>query len=224
MPAKIYIDTERLIELHKLGLSNSKIAKVFGVSYPTISKNLESLGLVSNATPVEQEVRGGKYRCLKCGNLLPIESYELNASGKSWRRTCKKCKNVQTVLRRFSTKESYISRKVAKLKAIAKKKDIPFNLDAEYLNWLYDKQNAKCFYTDEQLIIYKYLETPSADAAPSIDKLIPEKGYVKGNVVWCLTRVNRIKNNISLEEMQKWTPDWYKRIDNFLEGEYNRGK
>lgn len=42
----------------------------------------------------------------------------------------------------------------------------------------------------------------SQTASPSLDKLIPEKGYVKGNV-WVISHLaNRIKNNATLEELE----------------------
>ena len=37
----------------------------------------------------------------------------------------------------------------------------------------------------------------------SIDRIIPEKGYVKGNVVIVSWRANRLKNNATLEELEK---------------------
>lgn len=214
MPSKIEIDKDKLTKLHSQGLSNSQIAKIFGVSYPTISKNLETIGLTSNKVFVQQEVVGGLYKCLKCNIFYTKDSYALNANGKSWRRTCKMCNNQQTVLRRYSTQEQRIRHKVNRLRAYSMEKNISFDIDYEYLLDLIEKQEYKCFYTDEPLVFYGYKETPSRSVAPSIDKVIPQKGYVKGNVVWCLERINRIKQDMTLEEMKEWTPEWYRRIKN----------
>lgn len=41
------------------------------------------------------------------------------------------------------------------------------------------------------------------DFSPSIDKIIPEKGYVPGNVAIISWRANRIKNNGTADEHQK---------------------
>ena len=38
------------------------------------------------------------------------------------------------------------------------------------------------------------------DNSPSIDRLVPELGYVKGNIHIMSWRANRIKNNGSLED------------------------
>ena len=41
------------------------------------------------------------------------------------------------------------------------------------------------------------------DGSPSLDRLSPERGYVKGNI-WVIShRANRIKNDSSLEEIKK---------------------
>lgn len=39
------------------------------------------------------------------------------------------------------------------------------------------------------------------DNSPSIDKIIPEKGYVCGNIVVVSWRANRIKNDAKIEEL-----------------------
>lgn len=42
---------------------------------------------------------------------------------------------------------------------------------------------------------------PNEDS-PSIDKVIPELGYVRGNVWVISNKANRIKNNATLEELK----------------------
>ena len=45
------------------------------------------------------------------------------------------------------------------------------------------------------------------DNSPSIDRLIPELGYVKGNIAVISWRANRIKNNATIDEIKK-VYDW----------------
>lgn len=40
------------------------------------------------------------------------------------------------------------------------------------------------------------------DGSPTLDRIVPEKGYVKGNVAVISHKANRIKNNGSLEELE----------------------
>lgn len=40
-----------------------------------------------------------------------------------------------------------------------------------------------------------------ADNSPSLDRIIPELGYVKGNVLVVSNKANRIKNNATVDEL-----------------------
>ena len=40
-------------------------------------------------------------------------------------------------------------------------------------------------------------------SSPSLDRIIPSKGYKKGNVVWISTRANAIKQDATPEEVMK---------------------
>lgn len=41
------------------------------------------------------------------------------------------------------------------------------------------------------------------DNTPSIDRIVPKDGYVKGNIRMISWRANRLKNDASLEELEK---------------------
>lgn len=41
------------------------------------------------------------------------------------------------------------------------------------------------------------------DASPELDRIVPSKGYVKGNVIVISRRANRIKNDATPEELRK---------------------
>lgn len=41
------------------------------------------------------------------------------------------------------------------------------------------------------------------DASPSLDRIVPEKGYVVGNIAVISNRANRIKSNASAEEIER---------------------
>ena len=47
------------------------------------------------------------------------------------------------------------------------------------------------------------------DTSPSLDRIKPELGYVKGNIEIISMRANRLKNNATVEELIKIT-DWMK--------------
>lgn len=152
--------------------------------------------------------------CITCSVEKPVEEYEFNKNKKTYRRMCKKCKNIQTMEARYNTTEAHLKRKLSRLKGRAKECGFEFDLTYKDLCDQLEKQDFKCFYTDMPLVFYKYKKIPARAVAPSIDKIDPSKGYTKDNIVWCLERINRIKQDLTLDEMEKWTPDWYKRIVN----------
>ena len=44
----------------------------------------------------------------------------------------------------------------------------------------------------------------TADNSPSFDKVLPERGYVKGNVQIISYKANRLKSNMSIEDFKKF--------------------
>lgn len=102
------------------------------------------------------------------------------------------------------------SGRIWQLRTRANKLWIKYNLDIEYILWLYEFQKWNCFYSDIKLLI-KAWWGKNKDSL-SFDKIIPELWYAKWNVVLCTTQVNTCKNDITLDEMEKWMPWWYKRV------------
>lgn len=51
----------------------------------------------------------------------------------------------------------------------------------------------------------------SADTSPTLDRIIPSLGYVRGNVIVISNKANRIKNDASIEELRR-VADFFDRI------------
>ena len=60
----------------------------------------------------------------------------------------------------------------------------------------------------------KWNDTPHLGDSPSLDRLDPSKGYVRGNLTWISERANTMKHNGSLEEVEK--------LYKWLKKEYNK--
>ena len=105
---------------------------------------------------------------------------------------------------------SGLKHRAARCHSAAKKQFIPFDIDGQYLLDIYNKQSGKCFYTDRNM------ETGFGNGANrdsiSVDRVIPSRGYVKGNVVLCCRKINAVKNDLSLEEIKNYMPSWFQRI------------
>lgn len=86
----------------------------------------------------------------------------------------------------------------------------------EYKLWLRAKQRAKerGIFFDlklEDIVIPKYCpilgielkKTNNRDTSPSLDRYIPELGYVPGNIAVISNRANQIKSNANLQELKR---------------------
>jgi hypothetical protein len=154
-------------------------------------------------------------KCKKCRDIKSINDFQISNRGldTEYRYAyCNNCRNQKVNLRLNNNIEGYlmeIYRKMTKRhknkKSLISKKDF---IDQYY------RQNGKCFYTDEIMICIRG-QGRNRDGL-SVDKIIPDKGYVINNVVFCTNKVNLCKNDLSLEEIKQWMPSWYLRIEKFL--------
>jgi len=80
----------------------------------------------------------------------------------------------------------------------AKAKNLPFNITEEYVKSITPKDMI-C----PALGIKMNTSVEDLDSKPSLDRLVLEKGYVKGKVIVVSFRVNRIKTDATPEELMK---------------------
>ena len=100
---------------------------------------------------------------------------------------------------RWTNKEGFHSLKVRNAlrnaKKRASKQGVLFDLDFEQVFNIFPKE-SKC----PVLGITMHWGGRRNDS-PSIDRIVPSKGYVADNVVWISFRANRLKSNASLDEL-----------------------
>ena len=73
----------------------------------------------------------------------------------------------------------------------AKDKNLPFDLDVDYLMGLWDGSHGTCEISGRKMDLEPSGKFAQVNPdAPSIDRKIPEKGYVKGNVRFVTYHVN----------------------------------
>lgn len=163
--------------------------------------------------------------CTKCGEEKPLEEFSRNKQGKYGRRAfCKECehkmqnsperlarrnelrklrrendeyrlaRNLKDTETRHNNEDSIKKALVRAAKARAKKKGIPFDITIE--DFILPE---KCPLLEIPLTIGY---GSSQENSYSLDKIIPDLGYVKGNVWVISNKANMIKNNASLEELK----------------------
>lgn len=139
-------------------------------------KRAENVKQGSSNEDFGKPIRTGK--CLYCGVELPKGRYKF----------C--CANHQVY---HSQERLPYNVKFSRWKATAKANKIPWELEIDDLDW-----PKMCPYLDIEL---NYLSDDKADNVASLDKIIPEKGYVKGNVQIISNLANRMKSSATAEQM-----------------------
>lgn len=86
-------------------------------------------------------------------------------------------------------------------KARAEKKGLPFDLDKEYVRSICTLQ---CPVFGTPFVWHGKALRPDS---PSLDRIEPNKGYVRGNVVVISVKANAIKSDATVEEIQT-VADW----------------
>jgi hypothetical protein len=141
-------------------------------------------------------------KCITCSKQKPIKDFYKHVGHSDGMSSfCKPCSNKKTrdsYRARRSTKEGHAKQIFDKRKRIAKYENIPFDITLEYmLSLMVDT----CPVLGIPLSWCKNSGKPTGDS-PSIDKIIPEKGYVEGNVAWVSYRANSIKSDANLSEIE----------------------
>ena len=85
-------------------------------------------------------------------------------------------------------------------------KVMEYSITEDYIKELLLKQEYKDYYTG--LVPENYEDY-------SLDRIDSNLGYIEGNVVITTTRVNVMKNDMSIEEFKKMISDLYNNITNF---------
>lgn len=99
--------------------------------------------------------------------------------------------------------ELRVARKYKNLYNSASRRNIEFTLTLTDVRQLLKQKY--CHFTGVPLLIPEGVaeNTPEFQNTLSIDRLDNEQGYVRGNVVACTYFINRLKGNMTLEQIQQ---------------------
>lgn len=216
MTNKFTID--QFLAAHKQGLTDRAMGKLFGVHHNTIAYHRRRHQLPPNGTTRQPLERLGKNkaRCSKCKKIKSLDQYISNRKGQKYEYKVSYCHNCRkAVLNRNLNRsiEKFLADRFNRLVIRCREKGYTCNITYSDLLKQYYKQAGKCFYTDIPLA-WGVGYGPRRDAL-SIDKIVPGLGYISGNVVLCTYKANTVKCDLTLDEIAKWLPSWYKRILKF---------
>lgn len=136
----------------------------------------------------------GQRLCRSCNTIKANEEFHPFKNGANGRYPhCKECR--KPVSARNWANFPLDKRLLSRAKSRAKKRNLPFNLTAEDI-----VIPALCPVLGVKLD--KSTDHTERDTSPSLDKIVPSLGYVKGNVRVISHRANMLKNNATVEEME----------------------
>ena len=173
-------------------------------------------------------------QCTKCGEEKKLTEFYANSKSKDGKRpNCKVCQNktkdkwekknkekIAAYVKEYRSREDVKARRLQhqkkwreknldwelwhKAKKRSEKSGVPFNIE---------RSDVIIPETCPVLGIPLFITKGTiGDNSPTIDKIIPEKGYVKGNIAVISARANRIKCDASLEEFEliyNWIKEQY---------------
>lgn len=69
---------------------------------------------------------------------------------------------------------------------------------------------AKCPVLDVALVLNRGRRGPR-DSSPTLDRIVPSLGYVRGNIIVVSWRANRLKSDATMDELERIV-DWYRAL------------
>jgi hypothetical protein len=98
----------------------------------------------------------------------------------------------QECYNKYQTDEFTPFRKfIIRAQVSAEKKGVPIDIDVEYIKLLYEQQNGLCKYTNWEIPL---CQDKNNYKRASLDRVIPESGYTRGNLAWTTIMANHAKN------------------------------
>lgn len=138
-----------------------------------------------------------KRECGKCKLMLPLTAYNKNPGhADGFNNVCRECAKNRWKETATDKRVLYL---LQRLRSKSKQISVPFNLEVSDII-----VPDTCPVLGIPLSFGKETnETGWRDNSPSVDRIVPSLGYVKGNIVVISYRANRIKNDATIDELEK---------------------
>ena len=152
----------------------------------------------------EEKIKGEKRINPKTG--IPYKKGDINAAGKIFSQFEKtKIRKDGTYYESWKTEEAYLKERINNIHRMAvirsKKRNIKYSVNEDYLRSIYPKDNL-CSILNTHM---KWGGQSDKSNSPSLDRIDPDKGYIKGNLMWISLKANRMKQNATDEELIKFS-------------------
>lgn len=141
--------------------------------------------------------------CSRCETPKKLSEFYFRKTRNVYYTCCKECFNKKTKKYYQDGYAKSLNHMMNSRVSNIRRKGVIFSKNLKnHLIELWDKQNNKCYYTGIEMVLHGYKE--NVRNSMTIDRIEPSKGYVEGNIVLCCSIVNKIKQDLSLEELLNW--------------------
>jgi hypothetical protein len=137
----------------------------------------------------------------ECGKVVPVASAKLNF-GRKKTCGCARGKAITAEGEWIPSTHHWFT-KASRIMSNAKRCGVPFGFEStvEFVLYLDSIAPKKCPVFGKPLIAG---EQKHHNFSPSVDRVIPEKGYVRGNIQVISYLANRMKNNATPKQLKQF--------------------
>ena len=150
--------------------------------------------------------------CTACKKKIKQKNFR-KIKRSNWIGFYPQCKSCENSLMKVKYSQNPIPQMLSNAKIRAKQKSVDFNITFEYLKKIFPQDNKCPVIGVDFQFGYKNLDKKNTDFAPSLDRIVPEKGYVEGNVIVVCNIVNRVKSDSTIKILEK-VFKFYKKLEN----------
>jgi len=119
---------------------------------------------------------------------------------RKWRKANPRKRNPEMEKKsKQSSPRRFMSDMMAHIRRQSRKKNIPFDLDLDYLEDLWSKQHGRCLLTGVEMV-----HTSSNLYGVRIDAIDKEAGYIKGNIQLICDGVKRMKKDMNNNDVKSF--------------------
>ncbi len=165
----------------------------------------------SNRNHICNSIINGEKKCFKCKKFKSVDNFSKNRSTfDGYQKVCKDCfSNYDCVKSNYKNKnilfkndlKLYLRNRTSSFERKCKQKNLKFDLTKDFLYELYEKQNGKCYYTNVDI---KHNIGCFQYDSISIERLDPNEGYTKDNIVLACFAINSFKGFMNEKEYKNF--------------------
>jgi hypothetical protein len=138
--------------------------------------------------------------CKGCGLDLPLDRFAVQDSYRA--KKCKACRTNQRNKIRNGSYEEYLRYAISGLKSGRRNSGLEWELTLEDAIEIYEAQEGRCALSGNIMSRHRGYGTTPFNM--SIDRIDPQKGYVKSNVQLTCWEANRMKHALTPAEFFFW--------------------